>query len=234
MKHTKKTLCEKAQRGVALIAASAAVALLAGCAMLPSALFTPLDATPTVEPAPVAPSEPSEQTSDRIDAALQPTAGAPAAEAAAQMIAIHRALLEEERFAEACQLYRAGFATQLADLAGLPSSAAQSRAGCETMLREAFVVATTEAFDAAAQLDEMPLTPAFFVPSAIEVDTAQIAADEPWLAYVPSSAVTSRDTTEFRDGIGNTPSWLARSYYVQQGDDGMWRFAAPAERDDRS
>ncbi|NLA64645.1 MAG: hypothetical protein GX862_01670, partial [Leucobacter sp.] len=159
--------------------------------------------------------------------ALQPISGSSAVDAAAQLIEIHRGLLESERFNEACSLYRAEFAGQLAGLAG-------HQGPCEETLYEAFVVQTDEAFAAAEALGEMPLTPAFFVPSAIAIDTTQITADEAWLAYVPSSALTSLDTTEFRDGSGLTPAWLARSIYVQQGDDDIWRFAAAAERDNRT
>lgn len=182
------------------------------------------------EPTP-APSE--NEAAVGIDDTLQPVQGAAAVDAAAQMIEIHRALLEEGRFADACLLYRPEFAAQLAELAGLSASSATSRVACEAMLHEAFVVQTEEAFASADALDEMPLTPAFFVPASIGVDVSQITADETWLAYVPSSAVTSLDDTVFRDGAGLTPAWLARSHYIQLGDDGMWRFAAATERDDR-
>ena len=88
-------------------------------------------------------------------------------------------------------------------------------------------------FDAADEAGELPLTPFFYLPSAITVDSAQIDASETWLAYVPGAALSSNDPQAFRDGTGVVPGWLARSLYVQQDDAGVWRFASSTEYSER-
>ena len=206
---------------LAVGAALLVVGALVGCA---PAVQTPIEAP--VE-APTS-SDPAESAGTQgVDASLQPVPGASAVDAAQQLIAIHLDLLREGRFEEACSLYRPAFAEQLIQLSG-------SSAACAEALHQGFVTSVEEAQQVAESLGEAPLTPAFYLPSAILVDASQLSADQEWLAYVTGTAIRSDDTTQFRDGTGQTPVWLARSFYVQQGDDGVWRFAAATDRDDRS
>lgn len=157
----------------------------------------------------------------------QPEAGVDAATAAEQLVQINLDLLAAGDFAGACTLYLPAYREQLTTLADPGST------DCAGALEVGYVTSVAASFDAADEAGELPLTPFFYLPSTITVDSAQIDASETWLAYVPGAALSSNDPQEFRDGTGVVPGWLARSLYVQQDDAGVWRFASSTEYTER-
>ena len=207
-------------RGAFGVVAVAAVLLVSGCAGSVAGVGSdePTAAPTTVE---------STGTAGSEGAAGQPDAGVDAATAAEQLIRINLDLLADGDFTGACTLYLPAYREQLMTLAdpGNPDCAGALEAG--------YVTSVAASFDAADEAGELPLTPFFYLPSAITVDSAQVDASETWLAYVPGAAVSSNDPQAFRDGTGVVPGWLARSLYVQQDDAGVWRFASSTEYRER-
>ena len=210
----------KSIRGAFGVAVAAAVLLVSGCAGTAAGAGSD---EPTASPSTKA----SAAAGGSEKPAGQPEAGVDAATAAEQLIQINLDLLADGDFAGACTLYLPAYREQLTTLAD------PGNTDCADALEVGYVTSVEASFDAADEAGELPLTPFFYVPSAITVDSAQVDASETWLAYVPGAALSSNDPQEFRDGTGIVPGWLARSLYVQQDDAGVWRFASSTEYKDR-
>lgn len=222
-------------RARALTGATLTFVVAAGLtACAPAENQTPQDPPPATEAAPVPAPAPDEHTTGigLPDAQNQPASGADAVTAATELIEINLRLLQTEDYAQACTLYRPAAAMQLLQSSAV-DPATWDTVACESAMAEAFTDSVSEAFEVAKGLGEQPALPFYFVPAGVSIDASKLSADEEWLAYAPSGAVTAVDTTAFRDGSGGTPGWLTRSVYVQQGADGVWRFASAAERSDR-
>ena len=74
-----------------------------------------------------------------------------------------------------------------------------------------------------AQQCRLPLTPFFFVPSEIEIDSSVIMDGPEGVAFLAPGTIVNLDPTEFEDGVGKVPGWLGSSW-VKLFPDGVWRF----------
>lgn len=73
------------------------------------------------------------------------------------------------------------------------------------------------------------LTPYFWMPESISVDTSGFEVDSETLVYVPDRSIAVVDDTGFSDGPAKLPGWLEESFYVQLID-GTWTVVLSTER----
>lgn len=184
-----------------MLVASAAVtlALLTGCspALSPE---KPATDSPATEPAPQAPQ--SAPTSE--------------VDAAAQLAMTRYELVRDGDYEAACALYSEKYIQNLLALAE-----AEGKSCAEA--HELGVANANEYRNAAAQQGRLPLTPFFFVPSEIKIDSSVIMDGPDGVAFLAPGAIVNLDPTEFEDGVGKVPGWLGSSW-VKQFPDGVWRF----------
>jgi hypothetical protein len=148
--------------------------------------------------------------------------GADPVAAATALLQERYELVRDGDYAAACELYTPGYVDLLAELAETDS------ADCAAV-HEVAADNVAEYLATAEDQDRAGLTPFFYVPSAISVDASKITSDEPGVAIASAGAVVSEDPREFEDGVGKTPGWLSGVIYLVQGEDAVWRFAAPGE-----
>lgn len=188
-------------------AAVAGVLLTSGC----SAELAPIASVPSDAPVVTAP-------------AAQPDPGASPLQAADQLIHQNLSFLAAGDFAGACSLYMPAFQQSLMDVAAPGST------DCASALDDGYKKSVDTAVIQALQNGEDPVTPFFYIPSSVAVDSTKMQVDSDTSVHVPNDTVTSTDPTAFADGASVTPGWLSRSFYVEQDADGIWRFAAASER----
>jgi len=164
------------------------------------------------------------------DPGAPPAAGPVTGSSAEDSVAAAAALVQQRYefvrdgdYDAACALYSNDYAELFAELADAVGESCVD-AHTKAAQNAADYIAT------AADQGRAGLTPFFFVPSAIEVDASAIVSDEPGLAFLGEGTVVSLDATQFEDGTGLTPGWLAGQDYVKQAADGSWLFISPLEQ----
>lgn len=146
-----------------------------------------------------------------------------ATQSAAALVQQRYDLVKAGDYEGACALYSDQYATLFEELA-----ASVGKSCVEAHKAAALNVQTY--LDTAKDQDRAGLTPFFFVPSSIKIDTSKITSDSDDVAFIGPGSVVSLDTTEFEDGAGKTPGWLNGQDYVKRGSDGTWHFIAPVEQ----
>lgn len=164
----------------------------------------------------------NDRDSSSSDEDSKPESGDDVAEAA-ELVMQRYEYVRDGDYEAACELYSDDYAELFIELANAAGET------CE----DAHALAAQNALDymdEAADQERAGLIPFFFVPSAIEVDESAIKNDEPGLVYLGSGTVVSLDDTEFEDGAGETPGWLASQDYLKKDDDGNWHFISALEQ----
>jgi len=176
-----------------------AAVLLAGCSAIAAPETAP-SGVPSAEPA--APEPEVAPTSE--------------VEAAAALALKRWELVRDGDYEGACALYSEKFTQNLLQLAE-----AEGKSCAEA--HEIGVANSDEYRTTAAQQGRLPLTPFFFVPSEIEIDSSVIMDGPEGVVFLAPGAIVNLDPTEFEDGVGKVPGWLGSSW-VKLFPDGVWRF----------
>ena len=209
------------KKRLATIAAAAIVAFsLSACVPFP----TSADVDP-------APQEQSQSAAPEASAPSSASTAAPpaaqstddAVQAVADVVRLRYEYVRDGDYAAACDLYSDRFAQNLAALAETDGSS------CVEAHKAGVLRSDTYEKEAAEQ-DRLPMTPFFYIPSEIDVDTSLISIeDNGTTAYLAPLAVVSLDPKEFSDGVGQVPGWIEGQDYLKLID-GKWLFIDMTEQ----
>ena len=204
------------KKRLATIAAAAIIAFsLSACVPFPETAAEPQ----------TAPSSLSDNGSSAAPSTApeEPVSTDAAVQAVAEVVRLRYEYVRDGDYAAACALYSDQFAQNLADLAETDGSS------CVESHKAGVLRSDTYEKEAAEQ-KRLPMTPFFYIPSEIDVDTSLISIeDNGTTAYLAPLAVVSLDPKEFSDGVGQVPGWIEGQDYLKLID-GTWLFIAMTEQ----
>ena len=137
-------------------------------------------------------------------------------EAASELAMTRYELVRDGDYEGACALYSEKFTANFLELANAEGeTCAQAHA---------LAVATSDKYlREAADQGRLALTPFFYIPSAIKIDSSETMGGDEGSVFLAPGTIISLDPTEFEDGVGQVPGWLGSSW-VKRFPDGTWRF----------